>query len=59
MLQHGRKNVLKDSVIYRVDGGKCMKRMNLVQVTDLCKHMNESFGLPMVIVNRMIECNTR
>ena len=36
-----------------------MKRMNLVHMTDLCKHMNESFGLPMVIVNRMIECNTR
>ncbi|ACX65948.1 hypothetical protein GYMC10_3714 [Paenibacillus sp. Y412MC10] len=32
-----------------------MKRMNLEPVTDLCKLTNESFGLPMVIVIRMIE----
>lgn len=32
-----------------------MIRMNLVQATDLYKLTNESFGLPMVIVIRMIE----
>lgn len=32
-----------------------MEHMNLEHVTDLCKLTNESSGLPMVIVIRMIE----